>query len=217
MLKNKKIFVVLIIALICMALASVMIVSYLNPQRTTFYVFKENYAAGTPIISDMLTPVKADKTIVLAGSRKNSNLYFITKDNFKENVKKGDVLRENVAAGEALMTHHVSGNGGNEVEVNMSPNMVAVTIPVNKITGVTRDIRTESHVNVYFSDNDTATTELKLENIRVLHVAKNENELEGVTLELDNEQASDIINCLNVGKVYLGIVNPDGYIYEAAQ
>lgn len=212
MLKNKKILFAVAIAAITMISACLLLIGFMQPMRTTFYVFRENYKAGTTITSSMLTPVQADSRIVLAGGTADSELYFITNKNLAENIKAGDVLRVDVKQGEAMLISHIASQGNNEVEVKMSPNSVAVTIPVSNITGITADLKSESHVNVYVS-YDSGETSLLLENIRVLSVAKNETELEGVTLELTKDQAPIVIEAMNLGDLYLGLVNADGYMY----
>ncbi len=215
MLKNKKIVIVLVIALACLIAASALLVGFLRPMRTTFYVFKDSYKAGTTITGNMLTPVQADARLIIAGGKSSADIYFVTAKNLADSVKSGDVLRTDVAKGEAFMTTHVAANGGNEVEVKLSPNKVAVTIPVSNITGITADLKSESHVNVYATISGKGT-ELMLENIRVLSVSKDEEglELAGVTLELSKDQAVVVVDIVNNGMVYLALINPDGYIYD---
>lgn len=213
MLKNKKIVIVLAVALVCLVVAAALLVGFLTPIRTTFYVFKDSYKAGTAITGDMLTPVQADSRIVVAGGSGEAGTYFITAENLKDYVQKGDVLRADVKKGEALMIDHVSKSGSSEVEVKMDPNAVVITVPVNSIKGVTPDLKSESHVNVYVSYK-TGETELLLENIRVLSVQKNEDSLEGASLELSHVEALAVVAAVESGNLYLGIVNSEGYIYE---
>lgn len=213
MLKNKKIVIVLAIALVCLIAASALLIAFLTPMRTTFYVFKDSYKAGTTITSAMLTPVQADSRLVVAGGNSGADAYFITNENLAANVKAGDVLRVDVQKGESFMISHVSKKGSNEVEVKMSPNAVAVTISVGNITGVTADLKSEAHVNVYVSYS-SGNTSLLLENMRVLSVQKSDGALEGVTLELNKEQARIVIEAIRSGSLYLGLVNADGYIYD---
>lgn len=213
MLKNKKIVIVLAVALVCLIVAAALLVAFLTPIRTTFYVFKDTYKAGTTITGDMLTPVQADSRLVVAGGSSEAGTYFITSENLSSYIQKGDVLRTDVKKGEALMLTHVSKSGSSEVEVKMAPNAVAITVPVNSIKGVTPDLKSESHVNVYVSYK-TGETELLLENIRVLSVQKDEDSLEGASLELTNEQALAVVAAVESGNLYLGMVNSEGYIYE---
>lgn len=212
--KNKKILVVIAIALVAAIAAGALIFIYLAPQRTTMYVFKENYSAGTVIQSSMLAPVQADSQIVVAGGNAATSTYFVTQETFSTYVKSGDVLRTDVVKGSPLMTTTLTSSANNDVEVRMDAASVAVTIPVNNTTGVTADIKPESHVNVYATFSSGGTY-LLLENVRVLSVISSEGSLSGITLELNNQDAVTVINAVNTGSVYCGLVNGDGYIYES--
>lgn len=44
----------------------------------------------------------------------------------------------------------------------------------------------------------------------------NNGQLEGVTLELTKAHAPVAINAINIGSLYLGLINTDGYIFDAA-
>lgn len=214
-MKNKKILIVIAIALVCLIAATVCLIAFLSPMRTTFYVFKGDYKAGTTITKDMLTPVQADSRLVVAGTDAKATTYFITNENLGDLVKSGDALRTDVKKGEAFLITHVSGKGGTDIEIKMSPNAVAVTIPVSSITGITDKLKAESHVNVY-ATYSSGETQLLLESIRVLSVTTNNGQLEGVTLELTKAQAPVAINAINIGSLYLGLINSDGYIFDAA-
>ena len=211
-MKNKKIFVVIAIALACLIAATVCLIAFLRPTRTTYYVFKGSYSAGTKITRDMLVPVEADAKIVVAAAETDAEAYYVTVNNFAQKVKNGDTLRCDVQKGEALMPAHIASQGGTDIEIKMAPSSVAITIPVSNITGVTEDLASEAHVNVY-AMYSSGSVGLVLENVRVLSVAKSESSLEGVTLELNNQNAEVVLQAINVGSVYLALVNADGYIY----
>lgn len=212
-MKNKKILIVITIAVICLIAATACLIGFLSPERNIYYAFKENYSAGTPITKDMLVPIEADAKLVVAANETSSSLYYITADNISQNVKSGDTLRCDVLKGEALMLTHISSKGGTDIEIKMSPSSVAITIPVSNITGVTDDLAAEAHVNVY-AMYGTGEVSLVLENIRVLSVTKSEQNLKGVTLELTKEQAEIALGVINVGSTYLALVDSDGYIYN---
>lgn len=213
MLKNKKIIVVIVIALVCLIAATICLIAFLTPARTTFYVFKADYKAGTVITKNMLAPIEADSKLVVAAGNADATAYYITTENFTNVIKAGDALRCDVRKGEALMLTHISSQGGTDIEIKMAPSSVAVTIPVSNITGVTHNLDAEAHVNVY-AMYGSGSVDLVLENIRVLSVAKSDSALEGVTLELTKEQATIALEAINIGSTYLALVDSEGYIYD---
>lgn len=210
--KNKKIIIALAIGIVAAIIASILVVMAVSSQKVTMYVFKNAYEAGTEITGEMFTPVQVDSRVVVAGGGADTSDAFITKDTFTSSIKKGDVLKCDVAAGTPLMKSLIATSGNNKIEVSMDPKSVAITIPVNNVTGVTSTIKPESHVNVYATYNSGGTY-LLLENVRVLNVDTKDNTLTGITLELDNEKAIKVINAANGGKLYCGLVNGNGYIY----
>jgi len=215
--KNKKIIVVVAIAIIAALTTGVLIYLFLTPQRSTVYVFKEDYDAGTIITGTMLTPVQVDSKVIAAGSKSGVSNYFITSDTYQSLVKSDTTLLTNVTKGQPLMSAIVSSSGGNGIQGLMDSTAVAITIPVNNTTGISPGIKAESHVNVYVTYN-SGGTHLLLENVRILKVSTSDNgAISGFTLELNNAEAVKIINAVNTGSVYCGLTNATGYIYNAEQ
>lgn len=214
--KNKKIIIVVSIAIVSAIIAGILLFAFLTPQRTTVYVFKENYKAGTMLSGDMLTPIQVDSTIMTAGASNRTSSCFITRDTYSTVVQVNDALKVDVDKGTPLMASMLTSTAGNDVEVRMSATSVAVTVPVTSITGVTADIKPESHINVYVTYN-SGETHLILENIRVLATISGNDGLSGLTLELDNDKATKVIAATNTGTIYCGLVNGDGYQYETQQ
>lgn len=211
MKKNKKIIVAVALAAVFAIAACVCVYLFLSPQRTTFYVFKEDYAIGTPITSTMFYPVQADSKIIVAGSAQNNGEYFITSENYIAMVQNA-VLKQNVSKGEAFMTSQISTSNRNEVEIRMTPSAIAVTVPVTNVTGVTLDLTAESRINVYVTTN-AGTTYLMLENVRVLATDRADAGLMSATLQLDtNQQATALINAINTSNVHFGLINIEGYV-----
>jgi len=51
--------------------------------------------------------------------------------------------------------------------------------------------------------------------MRILDInRRNSGELSSVTLEVTNEQAVKLINSMRNGAIQLGLINPNGYVYE---
>ncbi len=204
--KNKKIIAVLAGAVVAIVISIILIYTFISPHRTTMYVFKENYSAGTKITAEMFTPIQVDSTIIAAGGKANMAQRFITDREFKEILKTGDSLKMDVGEGTPLMMALLSVTGGNSIEIAMNPSAVAVTVDVDNVTGITQELNAESRVNVYVAYRSTGT-HLLLENMRVLSVDKSENgSLKSATLEVNNDEALKLIEAQNNGSIHLGLV-----------
>lgn len=214
-LKNKKILIVIGVAILSAIVACVLIFTFLSPTRTTVYLFNGSYEAGTQLTSNMLTPVQADSNIIVAGTSVSTGTHFVTRDNYVKVVTEGDTLKYDVYKGDCLMTSMLSSQADNRIALNMNPTSVAVTIPVNNASGVANTIKAENHVNVYVTYNSGGTY-LLLENARILCVLSDDTGVTGYTLELNNQEAVRVIDAINTGSVYCALTNSEGYIYESA-
>lgn len=221
MQKNRKIIIVLILAILVAGLGGFATYKYLTPQKVGVYVFKSNYKAGTPITSDMLMVVQADSKIYTAGAKNNVSSVYVTSSNIDTVIKSGDSLRMDVTKGMPLTLSLLTANGGSQIEMDMDPTKIAITIPVTEITGVTNELKEGSRVNIYVtggvdSVNDGAfQTMLLFENMRVLSVAKNNNGiLSAVTIETDLEDSIKLVYYASSYSIYLGLVDGTGYEYS---
>jgi len=212
MKKNSKILMVLAIALVFTIAAGITTFRILAPQRTTIYVFNQNFTAGTPLTPDMFTPIQVDSNIVVAGARAPISHRFITEAEFPTLMRANDSLRVDVGVGTPLIISLLSATGGNAIEMSMQATAIAVTVDVNPITGVTNDLTPGSSVNVYVTFH-TGGTRLLMERMRVLavHRGGSGGSINGVTLELTNAEAISIIDATRNGSIYLGLVNAGGY------
>lgn len=213
--RNKKILLVLLLAVIFCAIATFGVYQVLTPQRTTVYVFNANYSAGTLVTDDMLNSVAVDSNIVVSGNRLSTGDYFVTGSNYRSVLTSAGVLRNDVYAGNALMTSMLTTTGGNSIEMTMKKNAVAVTVGANFITGVTSELASGSRVNVYASYNDSTT--LLLESIRILSVGRESGVVNSVTLEVDIPQSLQLIHAYTYGSVHLGLVDATGYQFSGSQ
>lgn len=212
MKRNSKILIVLSVALVFAIAAGVCIYGFLSPQRTTVYVFNNTYEAGTMLTSDMLTPIQVDSSIVVAGAKASVGQRFVTSEDIAALLKMGDSLKSNVEEGTPLMLSLLSATGGNAIEMAMQSTAVAVTLEATAITGVTNDLEQGASVNVYVTYH-TGNTAVLFEKMRVLavHRSGSGGELCGITLELTNEEAVQVINASKNGTLYFGLVNAGGY------
>ena len=214
MSKNKKIIIILIIAVLLALLTGYAVVSFLSPHRTTIYVFKTAYRIGTAITSDVLVPVQVDSSMVVAGRNTSVSEKFITSKEIRALLESGDSLKVSVGEGTPLMKSLLSISGGNSIMMSMSPSSVAVTVDVDNTTGITKELYSGAAVNVYVTSYSGGTF-LLFENMRVLDInRKNDGSLQSATLEVTNEQAVKLINSTKNGAIHLGLINPNGYQYE---
>ena len=80
----------LVAAVIVGIIGGVALITYMKPQKTTVYTFKDNYKAGTEVTSDMLTAVQCDSKIVTAGKKTDTSSRFVTGANFMAVLNSGD-------------------------------------------------------------------------------------------------------------------------------
>lgn len=191
---------------------------FLAPRKISVYVFNDNYRAGTVITGDMLVPVTVDAKVAVAGGSAETTAYFVTAQNYEELINnKENSLRVDVAKGVPLMQSMLSVDGGSYIEMTMNSTMVAVTVPVTSISGVTNDLAPGSRVNIYASRvNDQtkdAETKLIFENMRVLSVQKDDDGLiQGATIEcLPGGEDKRLIEAAEAYAIYFGLVNGSGY------
>ena len=218
MKRNSKILIILSVAVIFAAAASFCIYQFLAPQRSTVYVFKDAYEAGTTLTADMLTPLQVDSNIVAAGTKAPVGQQFVTAQDIETLLRSGDSLKSNVGKGTPLMPSLLSATGGNAIEMAMQSTAVAITIDVSPTTGITNDLTPGTSVNVYVTYH-TGSTQLLFEKMRILavHKAGSGGTLSGVTLELSKEEAIRLINATKNGSIYLGLINVGGYQSENDQ
>ena len=214
--KNRKILIVISIATVCAIVTGILLYLFLAPQRTTIYTFKDNYEAGTRIDASMLAPLQVDSNVILAGASTETSSYYITDKTYSSYIQEGDTLKKSVVKGEALMVTSLTDSGNSGIEVLMDKASIAVTIPVDNITGVSPAIKAESHINIYATYNSGGTY-LILENMRVLGVTVSNGSLSGITIECDSTESAKVINAINTGAIYCGIVNADGYVYVTTE
>lgn len=214
MTKNKKIALILALALLLSVIAGWLVFQYLTPKRETIYTFNSAYAAGTPVIGNMLIPIQVDADIIVAGRAAPVSEQYITAREISAVLQTGDSLRMDVGKGTPLTMALLSVTGGSSIEQNMAPSSVSVTIPLNNITGITQELQAGSRVNIYISSEMAGQeTSLPFQNMRVLQVFQDESgSLTGVSIEtVTTEQALRLINAATYNSIYLGLVDANGY------
>lgn len=209
--KNKKILILLSVAVICAVIAAFGIYGILTPQRSTVYIFNGNYAAGTRVTRAMLSSVEVDSDLIVNSNAASTGDYFVVGADLDAVLNTAGVLRSDVRSGNVLTASMLSTTGGSRVEMAMGPEKVAVTIGANNITSVTPELAQGCRVNVYANYNDS--TVLILQAQRVLSVAYENGYVTGVTLECSVADSMRLVHAYTYGTIHLGIVDASGYNY----
>lgn len=213
MKKNRIIGIFTAIAIIAAVVVSFAVYTYLNPARGTIYVFNNDYQSGEPVTREILTPVQVDSNVFVGSAGGSINDQFVTGENFSKVVTSGDTLKMNVSKGMPLTPSMLSKIGGSSIEMAMNPQSVAISIPVNNISGVTSDLQSGAVVNLYYAEGSQGnqSVSLLLQRVKVLAVYRSEGELTSVSLELKPEEALKVVYAENYGSIYLGIIDGSSY------
>lgn len=210
--KNKRMLLALVFIVVIAIGAGFMLYFYLNPQKTTVYTFNDSYEAGTLVTSDMLTAVRVDSTITVAGGEADTNTRFVTGDTITSALNAGNTLRMDVSDGMPLTYSMLSVSGGTSIEMSMDSEHVAVTVLASEATGITMDVEANSHVNIYATGWDGADgTTLIFQNVRVLAVNSSQDAVTSITVEMTVEESLKLVNAMNTSTLYFGIVDASGY------
>ena len=129
-------------------------------------------------------------------------------------LKTGDSLRMDVSTGMPLTLALLSVNGGSDVEKNMDPKSIAVTVPISDITGVSNDLKNGSRVNIY-ETAEGGKTVLAFQGMRILSTAKDSSgTLTSATIEANKDQAIQLVNAASNATLYFGLIDASGYEYQ---
>lgn len=216
--KNRKILIILVLAVIVAVIGGVALYLYLTPKKTTVYMFKQNVKAGEVLMEDMLMAVQADSKIFVAGAGSDISSRFVTSENIDAVLKSGDSLRMDVTSGMPLVLSLLTAYGGSTVEMTMDPSKIAISIPMDNISGVTGDLKAGSRVNVYATGVDTDgvyKTILLFQNMRIIAAPKGGNDaLTSVTIEVTVEESLKLVYYSSAFNICLGIIDSTGYQYS---
>lgn len=216
--------------------------SYLKSTKETQYLFNNSYQAGTKFDpATMVTPVTVDSKLVTSLNVRTATgepARYITEKDLNNYI--GQKLLYDVYAGSPVIDTLIGDKGGSPVEMNLKPNMVAVTVETTNTKIGSPYIKRGAFVNVYAgytekksdtdspagtqqnkgqesqaSINDKQVERLLFENVRVLDVLINEATgvppTFGVTLELPPEQSTILNYYAEFGSLRCAVVKPNQY------
>lgn len=218
---KKSALITIVIILVLAIVAAYAGYTYLTTQKVEIYLFKDNYEAGTKLSTSMFTVIQTDVNIVK--SLNNSDVRYIVGDKIFELIESGEYLKTNVYAGMPLMSSNTVSYGGNPIEMRLSPDMVAYTVGVNNITGITPNLSYDSRVNIsvsYVDEQNQPMTKILLENVRVLDVQSmpggdgNPSSISAITLELSREDQLKVQFAKAYAQIDFSMVKNGQYTHE---
>jgi len=196
--------------------------SFLTAARTTIFLFAGNYPAGTEITQDILIADEIETRIITQQleMRGEGDPRFITEYNLDRVL--GSYLRTDAVIGTLLLSSHASDVTGSPVEIGLTPNNVAIAIPVDNIEITNPSMIKGARVNIYagFEAGDSRVFTVPFaQYVRVLDVLYaqllDENigtpVVSGVVVELAPQQSLELAHYIENGTVRLGVVRPGGY------
>ncbi len=207
--KNRIIIILLVCAIACTILAGFMVWNYMTPSRSTIYVFNGDYASGTAVTADILTPIQMDSTVIANGASDSVENHMVTGSEYSEIIHAGEYLRMDVTEGMPLTSGMLSVQGGSTLEANMTSDSIAVSFSVDQFSGVTNELKTGSRVNIYSVIN--SEVRLIQQNKRILEVFENDGSIQGVSVEESVYESMELIYAIKCGSIYLGLVDASGY------
>lgn len=218
----KRLNVSFVILIVVAAIIGIGIYQYLVTQKTTIYLFKDNYQAGTKITEDILISMQIDSSVVnsVKSSKASGGAVYVTANNKKDVI--GTKLQRDVFKGTPFMSTLSDKIGGSPAEMRLADGMVGITIGVDNITGGTPLLQPDSRVNIYAGfkiENNVYSEELLLQNVRVISVTYTDLEndktktptISGVTVETTPQNSVKLAYALENGDVRLGIVKVSEY------
>lgn len=205
MSKTMKVAILLVLSLICAALAALGVYMYLKGQKAFIYVFNDNYSAGTKITKDMFTSLKVDDQIILAGQKGGLATYYITGENFEKTLAGNEYLLNDVVKNQPLTFTDLALTSSTAIERKLDGNTYAVTIPISGTAAVTNKLRVGSIVNIY--KTDATETRLLFENMRI-EATNSDKEISTVTFITGPDDTINLINASNNYKLYFALTTP---------
>ena len=210
MSKGSKIL--LLLAIVVSVLTGVGMYTYLSNQTVTVYLFAQDYEHGTPVSKDMFASygMQLDLYNAMAGT---GNAY-VTAEEIQQHIAEGDALLVDVAQYTPVTRNQFRANGGTAVETRLEDDMVAVELPVDKVSGLGGELRVGSHINITtgYTIDSTKYTDLIFQNLLVVDLDyEDDGHLRAAYVEVKPEESMELMHAISFEIVQAAIVKPDAY------
>lgn len=170
---NKGTAVIFIVAIIVALAAGFLVYQWLGTKKSTIYIFKGDYKAGTQIAGDMLSKMSIDSDAYDAMGHNEAGIAYMTADEISAHIASGDRLAVDVVQYMPVMTNLFISSGGTGVESRLDDNKVGVEILASKVYGLSgNEVRVGSRVNISsnFEFENTKENDLIFQDVLVLDV-----------------------------------------------
>jgi len=209
---NRSAQIFLLLALVLSCLVGWGLYTFLHKQRSTIYLYAQDYPMGTKIENNMFLSTEIETALYTAAAQQG--VYYATAEDINGFISRGDVLLADVLSFTAVTNNQVSASGGNAVENRLAKDMVAVALLPEKVKGLPDDLRIGSRVNVisgYQIDN-VRETDLIFQNLLVVDVKKDEGgNLLSVYVEVDPADAVKLAHSEEFERPWVAVIKPGNY------
>lgn len=209
---NRSAQIFLLLAFILACLVGWGMYTFLHKQRSTIYLYAQDYPMGTKIENNMFLSTEIETALYAAAAQQG--VYYATADDINGFISRGDVLLADVLSFTAVTNNQISESGGNAIENRLAKDMVAVALLPEKVKGLPDDLRIGSRVNVtsgYQIDN-VRETDLIFQNLLVVDIKKDAGgNLLSVYVEVDPADAVKLAHSEEFEHPWVAVIKPGNY------
>lgn len=185
---------------------------YMSAQSVTVYMYNGNYIQGETITKDMFVSTQID--LKLYNLQNSTGNKYSTSDDILQHIESGDTLAIGVAKYTAATSNQFVSTGGTGIESRLAANMVSVELLVDKVSGLSADVRVGSRLNLISGCviDKIKQSDMLFQNVSVIDVVKNpDNELYSVYVELSPADSIRLIHSLSFETITASIIKPGSY------
>jgi len=185
---------------------------YLNTQKTTVYLYNNDFSQGTRISKEMFASTQLDTSVcnAMAGT---GNRY-VTADDIMQYIAAGDCLLVDVAKYTVSSANQFVASGGTEIESRLAKNMVSVELPVESVAGFSAGVRIGSRLNVVtgYTVDMTKSADLIFQDLLVVDVVNDSNGvLKSVYVEVEPSESVHLMHSIMFENTAVSIIKPGYY------
>jgi hypothetical protein len=185
---------------------------YMSAQSVTVFLYNDNYIQGKTITKDMFASTQID--LKMYNLQNGTGNKYSTSDDILQYIEAGDTLAVGVAKYTAAISNQFVSTGGTGIESRLTKNMVSVELLVDKVSGLSADVRVGSRLNLISGCvlDKIKQSDMLFQNVSVIDVIKNsDNELYSVYVEVTPVDSIRLIHSLSFETITASIIKPGSY------